>query len=421
MARHMNETRARVLDGFRRRFGGEPAWLVRAPGRVNLLGAHVDYSEGWVLPGAIDRSIWLALRPAEAPSSTIEALDRGAAGAHLADITSVSNIGDIAKLDTARLPLPVPERDGEAEATWLDLPRGVAWTLLRAGHHVAPIDAVFGGDLPIGAGVSSSAAVEVAFLMAWEAASGFSLDGLERARLGRRVENDYLGVGSGIMDQLASIHGKAGHLVLLDCRDLGFERIPLPDHVVVVVADSGIRRTLANSDYNKRPEECRRAVDLLRKALPEIRTLRDVTEEDLDRHARALLPSPLDRRARHAVCECRRVLEGAGALRSGDIVRFGELMRESHESSRDLYEVSLPELDALASTAWSAPGCFGARLSGAGFGGCVTALVEVAAAADIERRLRREFARAFGHECETFVATFGDGAAIVDIGDSADI
>ncbi|MCH7665630.1 MAG: galactokinase [Acidobacteria bacterium] len=417
----MNKTRARVLDAFRRRFGGEPAWLVRAPGRVNLLGAHIDYSEGWVLPGAIDRSIWLALRPAEAPSSTIEALDRRAEGAHLADITGVSDIVDIATLDTARLPPPVPERGGEADGTWQDLPRGVAWTLARAGHHLAPIDAVFGGDLPMDAGVSSSAAVEVAFLMAWEAASGFSLDGVERARLGRRVENDYLGVGSGIMDQFASIHGKTGHLMLLDCRDLAFERIPLPDNVAVVIADSGIRRTLASSDYNRRPEECRQAVDLLRRALPEIRTLRDVTEEDLDRHARVMLPSSLERRARHAVCECRRVLDGAEALRNGSLRRFGELMRESHESSRDLYQVSLPELDALASTAWSAPGCFGARLSGAGWGGCVTALVEEAAAEDVERRLRREFARAFGHECETFVAAFGDGAAIVDIGDSVDI
>lgn len=404
----MNQARARVLDGFRRRFGDEPAWLVRAPGRVNLLGAHVDYSEGWVLPGAIDRSIWLALRPADGPCSTIEAIDRVAGDPHLSDITSVSNI---AELDTARLPLPVPERDGEVGATWLDLPQGVAWSLARAGHHVRPIDAVFGGDLPIGAGVSSSAAVEVAFLMAWEAASGFSLDRLERARLGRRVENDYLGVGSGIMDQFASIHGKTGHLMLLDCRDLAFERIPLPNNVVVVIADSGIRRTLANSDYNRRPEECRRSVDLLRRALPKIRTLRDVTEKDLDKHA-WMLPSALEKRARHVVCECRRVLEGAEALRNGNLLRFGELMRESHESSRDLYEVSLPELDALACTAWSVPGCFGARLSGAGFGGCVTALVQVAAVANTERRLRREFAAAFGRECDTFVTGFGDGAAI---------
>ncbi len=403
-------TRERVLEGFRRRFGGEPEWLVRAPGRANLLGAHIDYSEGWVLPGALDRGVWLAARPAAERSSgvsAIEALD-------LAVAAPGDPVGALARLDAEWLPLPVGEREAGAEASgasWLDLPRGVAWTLARAGYQARAIEVVFGGDLPIGAGVSSSAAVEVAFLMAWEAAGGFDLTGSERARLGRRVENDYLGVRSGIMDQFASIHGRAGHLLLLDCRDLSFEHVPLPDYVAIVIADSGIRRSLADSDYNNRPEECRQAVERLRKALPGIATLRDVSEETLEAN-RELLTRPLHKRALHAVRECRRVLDGARALRGGNTTRFGELMRESHESSRDLYEISIPELDSLAYSAWSSEGCFGARLSGAGFGGCVTALVEADAADAVQERLGRDFERAFGRPCATFTACFEAGAAL---------
>ncbi|MFQ5526216.1 MAG: galactokinase [Thermoanaerobaculia bacterium] len=406
----MGNARERVLAAFRRRFGGDPKWLIRAPGRANLLGAHVDYSEGWVLPGALDRAVWLALRPAggESAVSVIEAADIVDTG------TETSNV---AELDTEWLPLPVPERSGGASSRnggWRDIPRGVAWALARAGHAVRPIEAVFGGDLPIGAGVSSSAAVEVAFLMAWEAAGGYGLHGLERARLGRRVENQYLGIGSGIMDQFASIHGRAGQLVFLDCRDLTFEFVPLPDGAAIVVADSGVRRALAESDYNSRPEECRQAVERLREELPAIRTLRDVDEERLEDHGH-LLTRILRKRAQHVVGECRRVREGARALREGNPVRFGELMRESHESSRDLYEVSIPELDALAFAAWSSNGCFGARLSGAGFGGCVTALVEVETAGEVERRLRRDFERAFGRPCDTFVSSFGDGASLQEV------
>ncbi|MCP4203261.1 MAG: galactokinase [bacterium] len=408
------DARSRVLEGFRLRFGGEPEWLVRAPGRANILGAHIDYSEGWVLPGALDRSVWLACRAAaggERKTSVIRALD----------IDAGAESGADAELDAEWLPVPVAERDIEHQggsSSWLDLPRGVAWALARAGHQVPPIEAAFASDLPIGAGVSSSAAVEVAFLMAWEAAAGITIGGVERARVGRRVENDYLGVRSGIMDQFTSIHGRSGHLILLDCRDLSFEQVPLPGEVAIVVADTGVRRTLVDSDYNSRPDECRRAVERLREFLPGIRTLRDVTLADLEQHG-AALSSTLRKRARHAVGECRRVLDGAEALRSGNLLRFGELMRESHQSSRDLYEVSIPELDALAHAAWSSPGCYGARLSGAGFGGCVIALVEADAAGEVERRLWRDFERAFGRSCATFVSGFGEGAALepIDPGD----
>jgi galactokinase len=389
--------RSRVLAAFERRFGVRPNWLVRAPGRVNLLGAHVDYVEGWVLPGAIDRAVWLAARPASGPEGIVEALD----------------LGEVGSIDTARIPPPASGRK-TVGTDWLDLPRGVAWALDRVGVPLPPLDLVFGSDLPIGAGLSSSAAVEVAFSMAWEAASGVELSDLDRARLGQSVENDYLGVGSGIMDQYASIHGCAGHLVLLDCRTLESELVRLPTGLAVLIADTGIRRTLAGSDYNDRPAECRQAADALRRHLPHVRTLRDVTSADLERFGGALA-EPLLLRARHAVGECQRVPNGAAALAAGDAETFGAIMRASHESSRDLYQVSIPELDLLAETAWASDGCYGARLSGAGFGGCVTALVDEEASKDVAEHLRQAFEQAFGQQCSIYTATIADGAQFEDL------
>jgi galactokinase len=382
------------VAAFARRFGTRPRWLVRAPGRVNLLGAHVDYVEGWVLPGAIDRAVWLAARPAENSRGRIEALD----------------LGKVGELETTRVPPPVPER-AQKTSDWLDVPRGVAWALARGEEPPPPIDVVFGGNLPIGAGLSSSAAVEVAFSMVWEAARGLDLTDLERAKLGRTVENDYLGLGSGIMDQFASIHGRAGHLVFLDCRTLEFRHVPLPADVAVLVADSGVRRTLADSSFNDRPTECRQAAELLRQHLPHVETLRDVTEEDLERDGNVLPPSLL-LRARHAVGECRRVRDGARVLEEADVEAFGGLMRASHESSRDLYEVSIPELDFLAQTAWSSEGCYGARLSGAGFGGCVTALVDEGALLAVVERLEDAYERRFDRSCSTYAANIADGAQL---------
>ena len=231
-----------VISAFTRRFGRSPEVIVRAPGRVNLLGAHIDYSEGWVITGAIDRAVWLAAAISPDKTSRIAALD----------------LDETAHLDLAALPPPLPQRPEES-ATWIDYPNGVAWVLRESGACPEAMDAVYGGDVPIGAGVSSSAAVEMAFLLAWEAlarhtgAPDFGLDGADRARLGMRAENDYLGVRSGIMDQFSSLHGAPSQLIFLDCRTLDFEHLPLPKTTSVLVADSGVRRRLAEFDYNDPP------------------------------------------------------------------------------------------------------------------------------------------------------------------------
>ncbi|HMB69479.1 MAG TPA: galactokinase family protein, partial [bacterium] len=229
--------RRRVTQAFRNRFGREPSVVARAPGRVDLLGAHVDYNEGWVLPVAIDRHVLVAASPAAGTETRIVALDFEGEGA----------------FDLAALPEPAALRS--TGPPWLAYPAGVAWVLLRAGHRLRGLDAVFAGNLPIGAGMSSSAAVETAFLLAWESASELSLERRARAELGRRAENDYVGVACGIMDQFTSVHGAADHAVLLDCRSLDHELVPVPSGAVILVADSGVRRELAGSEFNTRRRE----------------------------------------------------------------------------------------------------------------------------------------------------------------------
>lgn len=382
----------RVSTAFRARFGHPPALLVRAPGRINLIGAHVDYHEGWVMPGAIDRAVWLAVDRNREQRLNVQALD----------------LGREASLPLDRLPPPATARS-PGWTDWSDYPAGVAWVLRQRGLRPTGIDATLGGDLPMGAGVSSSAAVEVAFLLAWNRLSDLGLGALDLARLGRAVENRYVGIGSGIMDQFASLHGQRDRLLLLDCRDLSHQLLPLPPQLRVLIADSGLRRTLAGSSYNDRQRECAEALRLLRRRLPGLSTLRDLTVRDLEARA-STLPPALARRARHVVEECARVRLCAEALRRGALERVAELIRASHESSRDLYQVSTPELDALAETAWGEPGCYGARLAGGGFGGCVIVLVTEAAAARVAWTLQDRFAADFGHQPAVFSCAIADGA-----------
>ncbi|MEM9554125.1 MAG: galactokinase [Acidobacteriota bacterium] len=411
----------RVLRAFRERFGRAPEILVCAPGRIALLGAHIDYSEGWVMPAAIDRAIWLAASP---PPNSIASPEAPAPGArtrrlrlHALDVDAESH------LDLDALPPPVVERgedlrDGDGDR-WSDLPAGVAWVLEHTlepslGPAALPgLDVVFGGDLPRGAGVSSSAAVEVAFLLAWSTLVPrvAALERLELARLGQRVENDYLGVASGIMDQCASLLGRADHLLFVDCRHLTVEHQPLGD-VAVAVVDSGVRRRLAASGFNDRRAQCTEAVAVLRRTVPGIRSLRDAFPDVLELHAHHL-PPVLRRRAQHAIGEMKRVHAARAALAEHDLEDFGRHMRASHASSRDLYEVSLPELDVLAAGAWAHPACWGARLMGGGFGGCVAALTRRGHAEPVADAMGDAFEDAFGHRPKRFVTSIADGAEIM--------
>lgn len=384
----------RVLVAYQERFGRPPEVLVRSPGRVVLLGAHIDYQEAKVLPAAIDRAVFLAAgRGTDDHRVRLLALDLEAA----------------AELESRDLPPPVAEREGHRNS-FADYPAGVVRELLAAGLPIGGLDAVYGGDLPQGAGVSSSAAVEVAFLLAYEKLFALGASREHMARLARRAENLYLGVLSGPMDQLACLHGRAGHALLIDCRSFTVEALPLPDDLRLVVFDSGVRRRLVDSAFNDRRAECRRAIELLRPEVPGLEVLRDLDLATFQR-LRERLPAPLDRRVRHALEEMARVEEGAVALREGDAEHLGLLMRRSQASSRDLYEVSLPELDLLCSEAWDVPGCLGARLMGGGFGGAVAALVRVEAATRLERQVVDHFEEAFGRRPAVFKTGIADGAA----------
>ena len=377
-----------VRDKFRQQFGRQPTLLTHAPGRINLLGAHVDYIEGWVLPGAIDRAVYLAVAPRSDPIVKIHALE----------------FDQQASFSLSNLHSPV------SNPSWLNYPLGIAWALQQNGRSLTGMDVVVAGDVPIGAGVSSSAAVEMAFLLAWEVLGGYELDDLTRAQLGQQTENQFLGVGSGMMDQFASVHGQANHLILLDCRTLAHERIPLPPDTAVILADSGVRRQLAHSNYNDRPAECRQAATILRQYLPQVRTLRDVSPQMLAQYGR-FLPKSLRRRAQHAVDECARVRAGAAALRQGDVTAFGRLVSESQESSRHNYENSLPQLDLLAEAASAVDGFYGARFGGGGFGGFMQVLVQATAVTSVQAAMREAFEREYGRVPDMFTCQIGGGAA----------
>ena len=385
----------RAVRAFRTAFGRPPSLGVRAPGRVDVIGAHVDYNGGFVLPAAIDRYVWLAIGPSSDGRSSLVATDFD-----------------------QRVTLPAGALDSHTDAggralpSWALYPAGTAWALQSAGLETVPMCAAIAGDVAIGAGLSSSAALEVAFATAWKALGGWAAGDLELATLCKKAENEYVGVACGIMDQMASALGRRGHALLIDCRSLACEPVPLPVGTTLVVADTTTRRQLADGALNRRHEECRQALDLLCEHVGPRAALGEVTAEELSEHASAL-PEPLRSRARHVVGECGRVLAVAEAMRRGEPERVGELMNESMRSSRDLYAISGPELDALWSAGTEHDGCLGGRLVGAGFAGCVVFLVRTAAVADFADRTRRRFEAATGTKPSVFVAEPSGGAHVV--------
>lgn len=344
---------------FREHFSEEVRFFARAPGRVNLLGEHVDYNDGPVLPAAIDRSIYLAARPTNDDLVSLVALDFG---------ESISfKLEDLdRKVDVNGRPLPV----------WAHYPAGVAWAFREDGHSVCGMQVAYTSDLPVGSGLSSSAAVEVGFGMLWNISQELEIDRLALARLCQHAENAYVGVACGLMDQFSSACGVEGHALFFDTRSLDYRPLPLPQGKSIVIADSGMRRNLASSGYNERRQSCEEAVALLQQYIPSIRSLRDVSPPEFAAY-RDYLPPLVRRRAEHVVREIARVFSAVSALQRQDAQIFGALMYSSHTSLRDLYEVSLPEIDVLVTIARSLPGCLGARMTGGGFGGCTVNLVEI--------------------------------------------
>lgn len=388
--------RQRAFAAYRRRFGKKPAHLAFAPGRVNLLGEHVDYNDGFVLPAAIDRATWVAFSPARAAHSTLLAAD-------FSEETSFTSDSIQAKTDPEGRPFP----------EWARYPAGVAWALSEAGLETPILEAAFASDVPRGAGLSSSASVEMAFAVAWSALGGWSLPPMQLARLGQRAENQYVGVNCGIMDQFAALCGEADRFLLLDCRSLDWQALPVPQNVNLVIADTTVRRKLTSGEYNQRRADCEQAVRILAAELPGVRTLRDVPPEDFNRLF-GLLSSRVEKRARHVVEEIARVRAAIPLLEAGDLRAFGQSMNRCHASLRDLYEVSTPELDAMVEVAQALPGCYGARLTGAGFGGCTVNLVERDAAQSFTAELAARYRFRTGLKPEIYICRASDGARMVE-------
>ncbi len=383
---------AGLIPAFQETFERAPTVLARAPGRVNLLGEHVDYNEGWVLPAALDMAAWIAAAPSHDRRVTVHALDlKESASFDLDDLASRLTV------------------EGEPLPGWARYPAGVAWALGQRGLRPAGLLAVLTSSVPIGAGLSSSAAVEAAFAVVWDHLGGWALPRMGLAQLCRRAETAYVGVHCGLMDQFASLHGLADHALLFDCRTLNWEAVPLPAQAVLVIADSGVRRALQDSAYNERRAACERAVALLRPLVPGLRALRDLSPAALREHADVLPPTVL-KRAEHVVQECARVLQAADRLRAGDLPGFGQLMLQGHASLRDLYEVSTPELDALVEIATGLPGCYGARLTGAGFGGCTVNLVARAQAPLFSRQLAERYHEHVGRNATVWICRAAQGA-----------
>jgi galactokinase len=343
---------AEIRAHFERRYGIHPRLIVRAPGRVNLIGEHTDYNDGFVFPVAIDRATYVAARPRDDRMVQAVALD----------------IPDEDQFALDRI-----ERSSTKH--WSNYVRGVLKGLLVAGHQLGGANLLITSDVPRGAGLSSSAALEVAIGYTFQTLSRLNLLGEELALLAQGAENSFVGVQCGIMDQFISALGQADQALLIDCRDLSYRSVPLPQGVRIVVCDSHIERALATSAYNQRRLECEEAVRILKEHYPKIRALRDVTADQLAAHADDL-PEPVRSRARHVVTENERTLRGADALEAGDIAAFGQLMNASHASLRDDYEVSVPAMDRLVEAAQNTAGCYGSRLTGAGFGGCTVSLVQ---------------------------------------------
>lgn len=386
---------SRLTEKFRQAYHADPAFIARAPGRVNLLGEHVDYNDGWVLPAAIDRAAYVAVGECPSPLVSLSAMDLNEGAVFR--LTELDEKHDVT---------------GQPLSAWARYPAGVAWALKAQGRVVTGLDAVLTSDVPRGSGLSSSAAVEVACATAWQRLGGWSLSPMEIALTCQRAENRYVGVNCGIMDQFASACGQAGRLLLLDCRSLEWETVPLPEGVAIVVADTTVRRALGDSEYNARRAQCEEAVRILKEVFPTITALRDVAVDDFNRYANLLLPVT-QKRARHVVEECARTRRAVEVLRAGQVAEFGKLMNACHASLRDLYEVSIPELNIMAEAAQNIEGCYGARLTGAGFGGCTVNLVAADAAEDFKRELARRYENATGKTPEIYVCRASDGAGVI--------
>jgi galactokinase len=385
------KTVLQLQESFRAHFG-TPSTIYCAPGRVNLIGEHTDYNDGFVLPAAIGFHCWVAAAQrsdrklvvhSENFSETVEA-----------------SLDSLAPLDRKH---------------WSNYPLGVAWALEESGKRLSGANLFIVGEIPLGAGLSSSAAIEVAVGFALSNLSGLEIDRTELAKLCQHAENEFVGARVGIMDQFVSCHGRAGHALLLDCRSLESELIKLPVEVQLVVCNTMVKHEIASGEYNARRAECEKGVQKLRNVLPGIRALRDVTLAQLEEH-RGLLEHKVYSRCHHVITENERVIKAVQALKRADLQALGPLMRDSHRSLRDEYQVSCKELDLMTEIAAAQRGLIGARMTGGGFGGCTINLVEAPAVEEFNRKVSAQYFEKTGLNPEIYASSASEGARQMDAG-----
>lgn len=372
-----------VREFFHEHFRAKPEIEGIAPGRVNLIGEHTDYNDGFVFPAAIDRNMWISARRTEG-RTTLYSVELGEGQPF--DAASVS--------------------PGDVEG-WAAYAAGIAWALReRTGQAVPNIEAVVHGEVPIASGISSSAAIELAFAVVWNKLAGFNLPNKELAKVGQICENKFVGLNSGIMDQMASAMGKKDHAMFLDTRSLEITYARIPTELRIVLCDTGKQRELTDSAYNERRRQCEEAAKELG-----VKSLRDADCELLESR-RASLSDLIYRRAKHVITENERCQEFVQALSGNDLARIGELMKASHLSLRDDYEVSCPELDTMAESAWASDGCVGARMTGAGFGGACVALVEADKLSDFVVETAMKYKKSSGLGGNFIACLAADGARV---------
>ena len=384
-----------IAEKFRAKFGVNPQ-VYRAPGRVNLIGEHTDYNEGFVMPAAIGFYCWVAASPRH---------DRKL-------LVSSQEFPEQVEVDLSAQPI-------KPTHNWSDYSVGVAVQLARAGFRVSGANLLVHGEVPIGAGLSSSASIEVATALALAEESGLSIERSHLARICQQAENDFVGMRCGIMDQFISLHGRANHAVMLDCRSLSYQLVPIPRSVKLVICNTGVKHKLAGGEYNRRREECEEALRSLRKVLPDIRALRDVSPEQLEEH-RGVLSDISYKRAKHIVTENQRVLRCVQTLRAGDLKQFGDSMAESHVSLRDFFQVSCAELDLMVELANRQPGVYGARMTGGGFGGSTINLVDARNCEAFAENVAKSYQHETGIAAAVYVCMPADGATPVETTEMAE-
>lgn len=387
----MADIQALVIDAFNRHFPGEP-FLVCSPGRVNLIGEHTDYNQGFVLPASIDKAMVMAMSKN----------DLGVIRLHSVDMTP------------PYYETMLTDTYSRAGIAWAEYVIGVVDQLQKAGHQIDGFDCAFGGDVPIGAGLSSSAALECGIAFGLSTLFDMNLTRLEMTKISMRAENQFVGVQCGIMDQFASLHGQKDSVIKLDCRSFDFEYYPFRfDHIGVLLCDTKVRRTLAGSEYNIRRSQCETGVAVIAKSHPTVQSLRDVTFEQLEAHE-PQMDEVVYRRCRYVLEENRRVTDACAALQRGDLSAFGKLMDQSHQGLRDHYQVSCDELDVMVEAARPLDGILGARMMGGGFGGCTINLVVMDQLEECIAHIRNEYLSKTGIEPGFHVVKIGNGTHLIE-------